>query len=60
ESPELLDFVPDGATVVFVPDDDPGIAERNIEAGVAAVRAGENIYFLHVTSAERVPTSETG
>lgn len=48
-NPALLDEIPDGATVVLIPQDDPELAERNSELGIEAVRAGEaNASFRRV------------
>jgi len=47
-NPELLAQIPDGATLVLLPDDDDNTREMNIEMGLAAVRAGRNVYFMHM------------
>lgn len=44
----LLAEIPDGATVILLPDDDPELAARNLAGGCRRVRAGENVYFRHV------------
>lgn len=46
--PSLLNDVPNGATLVLLPDDDPGFVERSIARGVEAIRQGRNVYFRHV------------
>lgn len=48
DDPSLLDTVPDGATVVFLPDDDPAMLESNLRLGDNATRNGANVYFIHV------------
>lgn len=48
EDPSLLDEVPDGQEIVFIPDDDPRLAEMNLQGGMRKVRAGHNIYFRHM------------
>jgi len=48
--PEMLTRIPDGATIVLIPKDDPEQAAYNIHLGVAAVKRGDNAYFLHVES----------
>ncbi len=48
--PMLLVDVPQGATLVLMPDDDPELFAANIEIGLAALRRGENVYFRHVSS----------
>lgn len=50
DDPALLDTVPDGATVVFLPDDDPAMLESNLRLGTDAARNGANVYFIHVPS----------
>lgn len=50
DDPSLLDTIPEGATLVFLPDDDPAMVESNIQLGTDLVRRGENVYFLHVPS----------
>lgn len=46
--PAIADNVPDDATLILVHDDDPELASAAIGQGLAAVRRGENAYFLHV------------
>ncbi len=48
EHPELLNDVPDGATLVLIPDNDPELTAFNIELGMKAVQAGQDVYFRHV------------
>jgi hypothetical protein len=48
--PNMLERIPDGATIVLIPKDDPEQAAYNIQLGVAAVEAGDDAYFLHVES----------
>jgi hypothetical protein len=49
--PSLLDDIPDGATLVLLPDDDPDFIERSIARGIAAIRQGRDVYFKHVRAA---------
>lgn len=44
----LLDAIPDGATVVFLPDDDPELAELNRSGGEAMREAGHLVHFQPV------------
>lgn len=46
--PVLRDRIPDGATVVLLPEDDPALARFNLDLGVRKVLAGEDVYFHHV------------
>ena len=48
--PDMLARIPEGATIVLIPKDDPQQAAYNILLGVAAVEAGDNAFFLHVVS----------
>ena len=47
DDPSSLEDIPDGATVVIIPDDDPEVAERNIELALKAVREGADVYIRH-------------
>lgn len=49
DDPSILEDIPDGSTVVLIPDDDPEIAEANIQRGVDAVRRGSDVYIRHVS-----------
>lgn len=51
--PTISDDVPNGATLILVPANDSDLAAAGIEQGVAAVRRGENAYFLHVAPASK-------
>jgi hypothetical protein len=48
DTPALEDAIPDGATVIFISNDDPASLDENIALGIAAIRSGENVYFMHV------------
>ena len=48
DDPALLEAVPDGATIVLLPDDDPELAAYNLELGLASIRRGRDVYFRHV------------
>ena len=43
-----LDDIPDGATLVLLPADDPAFCEEAIALGIADVRRGLIVYFKHV------------
>ena len=55
ENPDILDDIPNGALVVLIPPDDPELATREIEAGIAWLRQGADVYFRHVRPGDRVP-----
>ncbi len=50
--PSILANVPNGASLVLIPDDDPAAATRAIRAGVTAVERGKNVFFLHILQGE--------
>lgn len=45
----VMDGVPNRASLALLPDDDPEVAEYALQAGVAGVKRGKNVYFLHIT-----------
>jgi hypothetical protein len=48
--PTLLADVPNGATLVLLPEDDPELAARELGLGLRALMQGRDIYFRHVRS----------
>jgi hypothetical protein len=50
-NPGIAPMIPDGATVILLPDNDLELAEHNTLLGMDAVAAGQNVYFLHVQMA---------
>lgn len=48
EDEERFGHIPNGVWLVLLPHDDPELFEANLEAGIDAVRRGENTYFLHL------------
>ena len=54
EDPAKLDEFPDGATLVLLPDDDPDLAESNLQGGIRMIRAGQDVTFRHLRIAQRV------
>src|SRR5687768_10897991 len=50
--PSILDEIPHGGEIVLIPDDDPELAESNLQGGIRSVRAGKNITFRHIRAAE--------
>ena len=45
--PALADEIPNGATVVLLPEDDQALAEANRELGLRLLDTGRNVYFRH-------------
>ncbi len=48
DDPSLLDEIPDGANVVFVPDDDEQVAAANTAAAARMRQAGKLVYLVRV------------
>jgi hypothetical protein len=55
ENPEILEEIPEGATLVLLPDDDPSLLQEKMELGIRALHRGENVYFRHVKSPSPAP-----
>jgi len=54
--PSILDEIPNGITLVLIPDDDPELATAKIAGGLTAVRRGEDVLFRHVRRPLSPPT----
>ncbi len=50
--PSILDEIPDGGQIVLIPDDDPELAESNLQGGIRRIREGKNVTFRHIRAAE--------
>jgi hypothetical protein len=48
DNPDRLAEVPDGATVVDIPDDDAQLAQYNLALALLAFARGENVYLRHL------------
>lgn len=46
--PSIYDEIPQGATLVLLPLNDPTVVQVNVESGLASIERGENVYFLHL------------
>jgi hypothetical protein len=46
--PESAAEIPDGATVILLPDDDAELAAFNRALGLKALEEGQDVYFRHV------------
>ncbi len=44
----LQEELPNGATLVLLPDDDPELTEHNLAYGALSAGRGRNVYFRHV------------
>lgn len=50
DDPTILDDIPNGSTVVLIPDDDPELAEVNLQRALKAARRGSDVYIRHMRS----------
>jgi hypothetical protein len=50
DNPSILDEIPDGATLILLPSDEPDLVRENLRLGIAAAERGENVYLRHVSS----------
>ncbi len=55
-NPDLLNEIPNGATVVLIPGDDPELAEYNFGVARTLVARGKNVYLKRVRTAAPAPT----
>ncbi len=55
-NPELLNEIPNGATVVLIPEDDAELAEYNFGVARTLVARGKNVYLKRVRTAAPAPT----
>jgi hypothetical protein len=52
DDPTILDDIPNGSTVVLIPDDDPELAELNLQSGLDSARRGADVYIRHIRLSE--------
>lgn len=57
--PVLLEQLPDGATIAIVPEDDPEVAQINLEAARHAAQKGEDVRY-HFVGSDGRPIHGTG
>jgi uncharacterized protein YjiK len=55
EDPEILESIPDGISLVLVPDDDEELARANLESALNTARSGRDVLIRHVRPSE-LPT----
>lgn len=48
--PTLLEQLPDGATIAIIPEDDPEVAQINLEAAGRAAQKGKDTYYHFIGS----------
>jgi hypothetical protein len=51
DNPDLLEEIPNGATVAYIPDDDAELAQYNLALALFAFARGKNVYLRHVGTA---------
>lgn len=47
DAPAILNDIPNGSTVVLIPEGDPELAEQNLQKALRAARNGYNVYIRH-------------
>lgn len=47
DDPSIADDIPNGVTLVLIPDDDPELAEREFESAIESARKGQDVYIRH-------------
>jgi hypothetical protein len=47
EDVSILDDIPNGSTLVPLPDDDPELAEINLQQGIRSAQDGADVYIRH-------------
>jgi hypothetical protein len=55
DDPAILEEIPDGATLVLLPADEPDLARENLRLGIEAAERGENVYIRHVKNLSSAP-----
>ena len=45
--PSILDDIPNGVTLVLIPNDDPELAATKIALGIESIHRGEDVYVRH-------------
>ena len=54
--PELTEHIPDGASVIFLPESDPELVQANQELARTKRQAGEQVVFVRVKLVPEVRT----
>ena len=54
----VLDGIPDGATLILLPADDPAFVDESIQLGIEAIREGRDVVFRHVGKKHLAPVSD--
>ncbi len=56
DNPDLLDRIPDGADIIFLPDSDPVLRQANIELGREREREGAKVIYIRIEMVPQVRT----
>jgi len=56
EHPDILDQIPNGARLVFLPEDDPELSQRNIEMAKAHPDGDRAVAYVRMKKVSRVQT----
>jgi hypothetical protein len=56
DDPGLLDRIPDGADIIFLPDSDPALREANLQLGAEREHDGTPVTYIRI---EMVPQLRT-
>ena len=61
DNPDILETIPNGATLALIPDDDPALARHNLDLALQLFAGGRNVYLYHhirpTAAAQPVATS---
>lgn len=55
EDVSILDDIPNGSTLILLPDDDAELAEFNLEQAVRSAQNGSDVYIRHFPRCKPVP-----
>jgi hypothetical protein len=56
DDPDLLDNIPEGADIVFLPDIDPELREANLSLGESRQREGARVVYIRIQMVPEVRT----
>ena len=48
----VLDGIPNGATLILLPEEDTAFIEESIQLGIEAIRQGRDVVFRHVGTSQ--------
>ena len=53
DDPSILEEIPNHASIVFLPEDDPELCEANLQMAMNSARQGRDMYLKHVKGASQ-------